>query len=255
MKNNGTGQIQKTSLQAIVKILIILLLLSFSACSTPVTPLVIEPEPENSSGTTLGASEDSPLMAILNKEGRQPALSPAPDTKIALEKPEQLPESEATPTLEPAIVEERPINLNALETRQKTYTLTASYLDRTTLIGVISLPKSIETAITGESKTFSVATSNEAASSGSGKAGNINPLKPSAAHSYIEPVSIIKVNHPESFKSIFPDYSANLNTPPSLVRFNFPSGFGVWIALAIAIVISGTTAVIFIPKRKKKSHQ
>lgn len=255
MKKNGTGQIQKTSLQAIVKILIILLLLSFSACSTPVAPIVIEPEPEKSSETTLGASEDSPLMAILNDSGRQPVLSPAPDTKISSETPVQLPESAAAPIIEPEVIEERPINLNALNTRQKTYSLTASYLDRTTLIGVISLPKSIETAITGESKTFSATISSETANSGAGEAGKINPLKPSAAHSYIEPVSIIKVNHPESVKPIFPDYSAILNTTPSLVRLNFPSGFGIWIALILAIVISGTTAAVFIPKRRKSRHQ
>jgi len=253
MKNSKTYQVQKSSLQAIVKILIILLLLSFSACSTPVTPVVSEVEHNLPLETAVGTSEDSPLLAILNEAGRQPELSlpPAAGAETAIAVPEQ--PQEATPIVEPEIVvvEERPINLNALDTRQKTYSLTASFLDRTAVIGVISLPKSIETAVTGESKIFSVSSSRESTSSGDGEMGKLNPLKPSAAHSYIEPVSIIKVNRPGSVKLIAPAYSAIQNTTPSLVRFNFPSGFGILMALAIAIVISGAAAAIFIPKRKK----
>jgi hypothetical protein len=254
MKNSKTCQVQKTSLQAIVKILIILLLLSFSACSTPVTPIVSEAEQALPSDTAAGTSEDSPLLAILNEAGRQPELSlpPAAGTESALSVPEQ--HQEATPIVVPEIVEveERPINLSALDTRQKNYSLTASFLDRTAVIGVISLPKSIETAVTGESKTFSVSSSRESTNSGDGEIGRLNPLKPSAAHSYIEPVSIIKVNRPKSVKLISPAYSAIQNTTPSLVRFNFPSGFGIWIALAIAIIISGAAAAIFIPHREKR---
>ena len=254
MMNSKPCQIQKTSLQAIVKILIILLLLSFSACSTPVTPIVSEAEQALPSETAIGTSEDSPLVAILNEAGRPPELSlpPAAGAELALAVPEQ--PQEAMPIFEPEIVEveERPINLSALDTRQKTYSLTASFLDRTAVIGVISLPKSIETAVTGESKTFSVSSSKKSTSSGNIEMGKLNPLKPSAAHSYIEPVSIIKVNRPESFKLISPAYSAIQNTTPSLVRFNFPSGFGIWIALAIAIIISGAAAAIFIPHRKQR---
>ena len=253
MKNSKTCQVQKTSLQAIVKILIILLLLSFSACSTPVTPIVSEAEQNLPSETAVEVSEDSPLVAILNEAGRQPELSPVPGAEIALAATEQ--SLEATAPIadlisEPEVFEERPINLSALDTRQKTYSLTASFLDRTAVIGVISLPKSIETAITGESKIFSVSTSSKSMSSGTGETGKLNPLKPSAAHSYIEPVSIIKVSRPESVPLISPAYSAIQNTTPSFVRFNFPSGFGIWIALAIAIIISGAAAAIFIPKRK-----
>ncbi|NQT60998.1 MAG: hypothetical protein HQ557_18675 [Bacteroidetes bacterium] len=256
MKNSKTCQAQKTSLQAIVKILIILLLLSFSACSTPVTSIVSEPEQAAPSETAVGTNEDSPLVAILNEAGRQPALSPAPlppSAETALAAPEQ--SHEAAPIVEPVDIEERPIYLNALNTRQKTYSLTASFLDRTAVIGVISLPKSIETAVTGESRTFSVTVSSESTRAGEGKTGTLNSLKPSAVHSYIEPVSIIKVTRPESVKQISPAYSAIQNTTPSLVRFNFSSGVGIWLALAIAAVISGTAAVILIPKRKKRELQ
>ncbi len=252
MKNIKMNNTHRTSLQAILKILIILLLLSFSACSTPVTPIVSEAVQEYPSETAFKATEDSPLLAILNETGRQPALSPAPSIDITLSEPE-LP-LESTPIVEPEVIEQRPIYLNALDTRQKTYSLAASFLDRTAVIGVISLPKSMETAVTGKSKTFSVAVSSESAKAGSGAAGNLNLLKPAAAHSYIEPVSIIKVNRPESVKLISPAYSVIQNTAPSLVRFNFPSSFGIWIALLIAIVISGTAAAIFIPKKRKITH-
>ena len=245
---------QKTSLQAVVKILIILLLLSFSACSTPVTPIALEPEPAAPSIVPDETNEESPsLEALLNEaEVHQPLQEPESSQPVSVETAFENPS--VNPEQELKEVKKQPIYLSALDTRQKAYSLTASFLDRKAVTEVISLPKSIGIAVTGGNKTFSVTVSSESTRAEGGETGSVNSLNPSAAHAYIKPVSVIKVLSPVLVKQISPAHVAVQHTTPSLVQFNLSLNIGTWLALAIAVIISGTAA-IFIPGKRKKESQ
>lgn len=272
---------QKISLNTVIKIFTVLLLLSLTACYTPVAPVSTafipeqspvgieksveiseEPQPPVPLDTSTGIStEESPLSAILSAAGRQPVLSPLSPVVETDSAPVVVPENpilvaEIDEIEELDVIEKRPVYLNALRTMQKTYPLTASFIDRTAIVGVISLPKKIEIAGAEQGNSFSVSVSSESTSAVTGIIGNQNTAKSSTANSYIEPVSIINVTPPESVKQISPAYSAVLNTSPSLVRFTFPPGLGYWLILGfIVIVISGIAAATLIPTRKKRETQ